>query len=124
MLGPKGLGGEALIGLHPARLAQDFLTLEGADYLSAFGLGLMGAGVVALILGPILARPKPKHGMRAQMRQAQNLPADQRQIVLLDLLRQKGRSLDQEARLLLYKGQLSNDALERMLTTRSSKARG
>ncbi|HRO12577.1 hypothetical protein [Amaricoccus sp.] len=88
--------------LHPPRLPAAFVATGWPDLLAAFGLGLLVAALLALLLAPLF-RPRPRReSAAARLARAAALPPDARRLVQLELLRERGIPLPAEIRAALY----------------------
>ena len=90
--------------LHPPRLPADFVALDWPDLLAAFGAGLILAGLVLVVLQPLLRPRRRPLGLNERIAAAATLPDDARLIALSALLAERGHPLPQDLRHALYAG--------------------
>lgn len=97
------LSHEAMVeALHPSRLPEAFVALNGFDFLAAFGLGLVLAALVMSLAQPFLQRRPRLLNLKAQLAQAADLGPDARERALLRLLEKRGLALPDDIRQALY----------------------
>ncbi|SHF18477.1 hypothetical protein SAMN05444339_10422 [Loktanella atrilutea] len=95
---------EIVRDLHPPRLPADFVALGWSDLLAAFGVGLVLAGLVLIVLQPLL-RPRTRPArLNDRIAAAAALPGDRRLLALSALLTERGQPLPDDLRHALYAG--------------------
>ncbi len=96
--------------LHPPRLPERFTAMGLDDLLAAFGVGLLLAALVTLIVMPALRkRPKPL-SIGDRIKAASTLPAPERLLALTRLLAETGTPLPDAQREALYRGEAGDPA--------------
>ncbi|RRH72325.1 hypothetical protein [Falsigemmobacter faecalis] len=88
--------------LHPPRLPEAFLTAGPADYLLAFGLGLLLAGLIWWLIAPGLKRRPPRIPLRAAAQAARDLPPGEGMLALAALAAKRGVELTSAEQSALY----------------------
>lgn len=90
--------------LHPPRLPAEFIATGWPDLLAALGLGLLAAALATALLAPLL-RPRPRRERPAEtLARLRALPADERLLGQLRLLRAAGTALPPDLEARLYAG--------------------
>ncbi|MGP3697959.1 hypothetical protein [Rhodobacter sp. NSM] len=93
---------DPLRDLHPPRLPVSFASLGWAEVLAAFGFGLALALVLFGLLRPAMARTKGPR-LEEEIRSLAALPAEDRVVGQLRLLRRHGGKLPAEVAGALYR---------------------
>lgn len=110
--------------LHPPRLPETFAAPGYADFLAAFGLGLLLAALILTLAMPFLRRRTPAPGWRARLAEAELLPAPERNIALAGILRDRGQSLPPEIAGALYSRQgVAPEEIEALIRQAGRSAR-
>jgi hypothetical protein len=88
--------------LNPPRLPASVVATHWADLLAAFGLGLLLAALLAVLVAPLL-RPRPRReSVAARLARARTLAPAERLIAQLNLLQETGTPLPADLRAALY----------------------
>lgn len=91
--------------LHPPRLPLDYVQLGPTEVLAAFGLGLLAALALIVLLRPVLHRRRPPaEALEAALAEARALPAQDRLLAQAALLARHGGQVPEELRPALYAG--------------------
>ncbi|MFC0278330.1 hypothetical protein ACFOHK_20370 [Falsigemmobacter intermedius] len=96
------MSAEVVARLHPPRLPEAFTTAGPADLLLAFGLGLLGFGLVFWLIAPALTRRTVPPSARARAKAARALPPGEGMLALAELAAQQGTGLTPEEQRALY----------------------
>lgn len=111
---------DLVASLHPPRLPEAFTAPHWGDFLAAFGLGLLAAALILLLIGPALHRRPSPPGLKALATAARNLPTAERLLVLTRLLRESGRDLPEDLRQALYAGRADPARIEALVLGRKA----
>ena len=101
--------------LHPPRLPEAFAALHWGDVLAGFGLGLLLAWGLLILLGPMLRRRPRAIRLPERVAATRGLPAQDRLLALARILSETGGTLPAEQRAALYSGTADPEALERLI---------
>ena len=99
---------DLISALHPPRLPESFAALTMHDLFTAFGLGLLLAGLLLIVMAPLMQRRIRPLGTKQRLRAAQNLPPQERALELVRLLQERGGRLSEDERHRLYAGELDD----------------
>lgn len=88
--------------LHPPRLPDAFVATEWGDLLAAVGLGLLLAALILALGAPFLQRRKRQPRISDRIAAAALLPPQERLLVLVQILTERGGQLPEDLRVALY----------------------
>lgn len=96
------MSADVVANLHPPRLPEAFTTPGPADFLLAFGLGLLISALILWLIAPGLKRRPARVSPRAAAKAARELPPGEGMLALATLAAERGTALTPQEQAALY----------------------
>lgn len=93
---------DLVAALHPPRLPEEFAALGWDDLLAAFGIGMLVAALILLLIGPLLVRRPRLPRLAARIAALEALSPHEHLLALARLQAERGGAVPPELRAGLY----------------------